>query len=62
MIGWESTDNTERILIEQAFQVGNVSISRRRGADNASIPCEFRCEIAPSGDPFRYETAGTVRG
>lgn len=62
MIGWESTDNTERVLIEQAFQVGNISINRRRGADNASIPCEFRCEIAPSGDPFRYETAGTLRG
>jgi hypothetical protein len=62
MIGWESTDNTERLIIEQAFQVGSVSINRRRGADNASIPCEFRCEIAPSGDPFRYETAGTLRG
>lgn len=62
MIGWESTDNTERLIIEQAFQVGNVSISRRRGADNASIPCEFRAEVAPSGDPFRYETAGALRG
>jgi hypothetical protein len=62
MIGWESTDNTERLLIEQAFQVGNISINRKKGADNASIPCEFRCEIAASGDPFRYETAGTLRG
>lgn len=62
MIGWEGTANDERLIIEQAFQVGNVSISRRRGADNASIPCEFRAEVAASGDPFRYETAGTLRG
>lgn len=62
MLGWESTDNTERLIIEQAFQIGSISINRRKGADNATIPCEFRCEIAPSGDPFRYETAGTLRG
>lgn len=62
MIGWEATDNTERLIIEQAFQVGNISINRKKGSDNATIPCEFRCEIAPSGDPFRYETAGTLRG
>lgn len=62
MIGWESTDNSERLIIEQAFQVGNITINRKKGADNATIPCEFRCEIAPSGDPFRYETAGTLRG
>lgn len=62
MIGWESTDNTERLIIEQAFQIGSIAINRRKGAENATIPCEFRCEIAPSGDPFRYETAGTLRG
>jgi hypothetical protein len=61
-IGWESTDNSERLLIEQAFQTGNISIARKKGNDNATIPCEFHCEIAPSGDPFRYETAGTLRG
>jgi hypothetical protein len=61
-LGWESTDNTERLIIEQAFQTGNITIARKKGADNATIPVEFHCEIAPSGDPFRYETAGTLRG
>ena len=31
-------------------------------SDNASIPVEFRFEIDASGDPFRYEAAGTLRG
>lgn len=62
MLGWESTANDERLLIEQAFQIGSVKINRKKGADNASIPVEFRCEIASSGDPFRYETAGALRG
>lgn len=61
-IGWESTDNTERIIALQAFQSGTITINRRKGADNASIPVEFRFEIDPAGDPFRYEAAGVLRG
>ena len=61
-LGWESTDNTERIIALQAFQSGTITINRRKGADNASIPVEFRFEIDTNGDPFRYEAAGTLRG
>lgn len=61
MLGWESTANDERILAEQCFQTGSITIARKKGADHASIPVEFRFEIAASGDPFRYETAGTIR-
>ena len=61
-LGWESVDNTERIIALQAFQSGTITINRRKGADNASIPVEFRFEIDPSGDPFRYEAAGVLRG
>jgi len=61
-IGWESTDNTERLVMEQAFQIGSLAISRNKGAsNNATLPLEFRGEVAASGFPFQYFTAGTAR-
>jgi len=62
MIGWEAQDNTERLVLEQAFQVGSLAVSRKKGADNATLPVEYRGEVAASGFPFQYFTAGTVRG
>ena len=62
MLGWEATDNTERWVLEQALQVGSLTIPRNKGAANASIPVEFRAELPASGFPFRYWSAGTVRG
>jgi hypothetical protein len=62
MIGWESTDSTERIVLPQAFQTGSLTINRRKGADNASFPMEWAAEIDGSGNPFYYYSAGTVRG
>lgn len=61
-IGWESNDGTERLYAEQCFQVGTISINRKKGADVATIPVEFRFEVAASGQPFYYDTAGTLRG
>jgi hypothetical protein len=62
MLGWEATDNTERVIAEQCFQIGTLSVPRRKGADNATLPVEFRFEIPASGNPFQYDTAGTLRG
>ena len=62
MIGWESLDNTERLVGRQCFQTGNVEIARRKGADKAMLPLEFRLEKPSSADPFTYWTAGTTRG
>jgi hypothetical protein len=62
MIGWEAQDNTERLVMEQAFQAGAVKLTRNKGAANATIPVEFHAELPASGFPFRYWTAGTVRG
>jgi hypothetical protein len=62
MIGWESTDNTERLVAQQSFQVGSLSVNRKKGADNASLPVEFRFEPDINGDPFLYDSAGTLRG
>ena len=62
MIGWESTDNTERLVMEQALQVGSLTVMRKKGVNIATLLLEFRAELAASGFPFRYWTAGTVRG
>ena len=62
MIGWESQDNTERLVMEQAFQVGSLTVSRQKGNDNATLPVEFRAEIPSRGFPFKYFFAGAARG
>lgn len=62
MIGWESQDNTERLIMEQCFQEGSLAIMRQKGANIATIPVEFHAEIPASGFPFQYFTAGTIRG
>lgn len=62
MIGWESTDSTERLILPQAFQIGSLTVSRSKGADNASLPAEFRAEPDGSGNPFYWYSAGTIRG
>jgi hypothetical protein len=61
MLGWESTDNTERIVAYQCFQSGEVSTARRKGSDNATLPVEFRLERAPGMPPYHKWTAGSVR-
>ncbi len=61
VIGWESQDGTERLIAFQTINTGQVSITRRKGADNASIPVEFQLEAPASGFPFEYVTAGVAR-
>ncbi len=61
MVGWESQDGTERLIAYQCINTGQVSITRRKGADNASIPVEFQLEAPAAGQPFKYITAGIAR-
>jgi hypothetical protein len=62
MIGWESTDNSVRIVLRQVLNVAELSIAPRRGTDVATIPTEFRMEVPQSGvSPFAIMTAGTDR-
>jgi len=62
MVGWESQDSTERLIMYQCFQTGDVNVSRKKGADKATIPVEFHAE-KPSGlPPFKYWAAGPARG
>lgn len=62
MLGWEAQDNTERLVIEQAFQSGALAIIRNKGNANATISVDFAAELPASGFPFQYFTSGTVRG
>lgn len=61
MIGWESTDGTERLIAFQCINTGQVSISRKKGADVANLPLEFQLEAPTTGLPFKYITAGVAR-
>lgn len=62
MIGWEAQDSTERLVLFQAFQTGDVNISRQKGANKATLPVEYRAEKPSGNPPFKYWTAGTIRG
>lgn len=62
MLGWESTDSTERMIGYQCFQVGSIDMPRRKGSAKAVLPVEFAFEQPATGAPFSYWTAGTVRG
>lgn len=51
-IGFQAEDGLERIWWRDCKQVGNVETGRRKGADKAGIPCEFRAYKPASGAPF----------
>jgi hypothetical protein len=61
MIGWESQDFTERLVLNQVFQTGQMTIGRKKGADNATMPVEFNVEVPLGLTPFSYATAGVAR-
>ena len=60
MIGWEAEDWTERAIFRQTFQSGDVSISHKKGVDNAAIGVEFSLEQPATGQPFRRWFAGAT--
>jgi hypothetical protein len=61
MIGWESEDHTERWVYRQCFQQGEISITRKKGSDKATIPCEFTLEKPPTAAPFKAIFASPSR-
>lgn len=61
-LGWESVDGTERWWAMQVFNTGSVGISRKKGADNATLPVTWTMEPDASGEPIYFAAAGTVRG
>jgi hypothetical protein len=62
MLGFESSDNTERAFLYQALQVGAITERRRKGADYNIFPVQYRAEIYPAnGLSIKRYYAGTMR-
>lgn len=62
MLGWESTDNTERYVWSQCFGGGIGGVQRQKGANKATLPVTYNLEQPAAGSPWSYWTAGTARG
>ena len=62
MVGWESLDNTVRMVAYQTLQGGEVSVGFKKAPDKATIPCTFNFEVPASGKPFDIWGAGASRG
>lgn len=61
MLGWESLDNTVRLICYQTIQGGEVKSAFKRAPALALIPCSFNFEVPSAGQPFEIFTAGTAR-
>jgi len=61
MIGWESLDNTVRIICYQTINSGTISSAFRKAPAYATLPCTFNFEVPAAGSPFKMYTAGTAR-
>ena len=61
MLGWESSDNTTRIIMRQAIQGGEMSSEFAKAPAFAGIPCTFNFEVPPAGAVFSVYSAGVER-
>jgi hypothetical protein len=61
MIGFESSDNTERAILYQTLNVGSVTERRRKGSEYNVFPAQFRAEVPTSGISIKRYYAGTIR-
>lgn len=60
MIGWQSEDDTVRLIGYQVLQVGSLGVAFRKGSDKATLSLEWRFE-KPTGDPYKIFLAGAAR-
>lgn len=61
MLGWESLDNTMRIIMYQTINAASMKTSFKKAPAIAVLPTEFRFEVPSVGQPFEVYTAGTAR-
>lgn len=62
MLGWESLDNTVRLLCRQVISASAIEMAFKRAPDKALIPMEFRFEVPTGLQPFKMGFAGATRG
>lgn len=61
MIGWESLDNTVRLVCRQTLQGGEVAAAFRKPPALALIPCTFMLEVPSGAQPWVMYSAGVDR-
>ena len=61
MVGWESLDNTVRLICHQCLQGGEISTAFQRAPEKALIACTFQMEVPSSGKPWTMYSAGANR-
>ena len=61
MIGWESLDNTVRLVAYQTLNGGNVQSAFRRAPAKAGMACTFNFEKPAATEVFSVWTSGTLR-
>lgn len=61
MLGWESLDNTARIIMYQCINGTDIKSAFKKAPSIGSIPCVFNFEIPASTIPWKMYTAGTNR-
>lgn len=62
MIGWESLDNTVRIVMRQTMNAAEIAMAFQKAPAKAAIPCQFNFEVPALGKPFSIWAAGADRG
>lgn len=58
MIGWQSTDDKERIVGANVLQIGSITIPRRKGAEVARMQLQFKLFPDATGEPLYWDFAG----
>jgi hypothetical protein len=61
MMGWQSTDDTERIIGPNCLQIGSMTINRKKGADVGTMTLEMKLFPDATGEPYYHDFAGAVR-
>ena len=61
MLGWESFDNTTRIVMRQTIQGGEVAMEFQKAPAYAGIPCTFNFEVPSALAVFSVYSAGVGR-
>lgn len=61
MVGFEAEDHTERWIFRQVLQTGDTTITRQKGANNATIAMEYTLEKPATGSKLFKAILATAR-
>lgn len=61
MLGWESLDNTMRIIVRQTINAAEIGMAFQKAPAKATLACQFNFEKPVSAQPWAIYTAGAAR-